>query len=125
MNDSLTPAALHAALRYVVTSDILAEHKAVLIEALTQAIRDQETVRLRRTAEQPDAQWQAHEQTLLQTFLVGKVANSWQQADEFLTQIAAQLHRTPRDVRAKATELGVGAGVDYRLAREVRKARQE
>jgi hypothetical protein len=126
MSDSTTPAALHAALQFLITSDLPAQHKAVLIETVTQALRDQESVHLLRlAAEQAGGQWQGHETEQVQSFLQGRVANSWQQADELLMHLAAQLHRNPRDVRAKATELGFGEGVDYSLAKKRPKPRDD
>jgi hypothetical protein len=126
MRDSTRPAALHSALRFVITSDITAQHKAVLIEVLTQALRDEEAAALRLQAtELAGGEWQAHELVQLQSFLRGKVAKSWQHADECVMQLAAQLHRDPHAVRAKANELGLAAGVDYRYVRELRRTQDE
>lgn len=117
---------MRAALQFLITSDVPSDHKAVLIDSLLQAMREHESAQIRQqAAEQAGGQWQAHETTQLQSFLQGKVANSWQQADELLMQLAAQLHRNPRDVRAKATELGFGVGVDYHLARASTRSRNE
>ena len=102
------------------------EHKAVLIEVLTQRLRDQEAAYLRgQAAEQAGEEWQPHEVTQLQTFLQGKIAKGWQHADESLMFLAAQLHRDPRSVRTKAMELGLGAGVDFRVAKVVKRAQEE
>jgi len=114
MQDPRAPASIRAALQFLIASDMPFEHKAVMIDALTEALR---------TSLQPHVAvggvgpWQVHETAQLQDFLEGKLANSWQHADELLMRVAAQLHRDPGDVRAKATELGFGAGVDYRLAK--------
>jgi hypothetical protein len=124
MQDSQT-SAYHSALRFVVTSDIPAEHKAVLIEALTQALRDQENAHRRGIAEFASKEWQAHESEMLRSSLQGKIANSWQQADEFVMRIATELHREPQDVRTKATELGFAAGVDFRVAKALIRSRNE
>jgi len=35
------------------------------------------------------------------------------------------LHRDPQSVRDKATELGMGAAVDYRFAKTIKQARDE
>jgi hypothetical protein len=35
--------------------------------------------------------------------------------------VAAQLHRSPDSVRTKAAELGLGAAVDYQIAKRTRK----
>lgn len=42
MKNPQRPAALHAALRFVITSEIPAEYKATLIEVLTRTLRDEE-----------------------------------------------------------------------------------
>jgi len=119
MQDPQTPAALRAALQYVLTSEIPGEHKAALIEALTQALRSHDSRTIQdRAAAQAGGVWQDDETAQLAASLQGKLANSWQQADEVLMHVAGQLHRSPRDVRTKATELGLGAGVDYQQAKD-------
>jgi len=118
MRDTLTPAARQSALRYVIASEIPAEHKAVLIDVLTLALRNEEGEHRRDlAAEQAGGEWQEHEIEQLKAFLTGKVAISWQHADEVAMHLAAQLHRDPKSVRTKAYELGLGASVDYRSAR--------
>jgi len=120
------PAALHAALRFVITSEMPSEHKATLIEVLTQAIRDEGAASLRReAAAHLQAEWQEPEIVQLKSFLHGRIAKSWQHADECVMQLAAQLHRDPVSVRHKATELGLGTAVDYRVARELKPTREE
>lgn len=122
MQDAREPAALRAALQYVVSSDIPSEHKAVLIEALTRALRAEDSERTaREAAEHASSDWSAAELQNLQDRLAGKVAKSWQDADEQLMQIAGELRRSTGDVRNKALEMGAGMGIDYRLA----KARKE
>lgn len=114
------PAALHAALRFVIKSEIPAEHKGTLIEVLTQAVRDDEAAELhRQSIKQAPGPWQEHEITELKTFLNGRIARSWQHADEGVMHLAAQLHRDPGSVRHKATELGLGRAVDYRFAKRL------
>jgi hypothetical protein len=126
MRDSRTPEAMRAALQYLLSSDVPTEHKFVLIETLTQAMRDWDSADVRRqAAEQASGEWQPHETEQLQAFLQGRVANSWQQADELSVHLAAQLHRHPHDIRAKATELGLGVAVDYRLAKARVQAERE
>lgn len=118
MNDPLTPSAITSALQYVIGSDIPSEHRAVLIEALTQALRDEQSAHIRDlVAKQAGGTWQSHELAQLRSFLEEKNARSWQHADEILMHLATQLHRSREDVRAKATEMGFGAAVDYRVAR--------
>ena len=126
MRDSRREAALHAALRFVVTSDDGAEHKAILIDVLTQALRDDATAeQSRRAVAQAGAEWQEHEVAQLTSFLQDRPARSWQHADESVMQLAAQLHRDPQSVRDKATQLGLGASVDYRFAKAMRQGRGE
>jgi len=124
MRDTQSAAALNSALRFVVSEEIPADHKAVLIEVLTQALRNQESEHLReQAAERAGGEWQAQEIVQLKSFLTGKLATSWQHADEVAMQIAAQLHRDPKSIRTKADELGLGASVDYRSARALIQAR--
>lgn len=119
-------AALHAALRFVITSEMPSEHKATLIDVLTQAIRDEEADKLRREAvAQSQGEWQEPEIEQLKAFLYGRTATSWQHADECVMQLATQLHRDPVSVRCKATELGLGTAVDYRFARQLKQSREE
>jgi hypothetical protein len=109
---------MRAALQYLINSDMPAEHKAVLLDALTGAMRTVEDAHVHRQASgQASGQWHAHEIAQLQTFLQGKTANSWQQADERTTSLAARMRRSPQDIRAKASELGLGEAVDYQLAK--------
>lgn len=122
MQDSRRSAALHAALRFVITNDTGAEHKSILIDVLTQALRDDESAELRRhEVAQASAEWHEHEIAQLTAFLQGRLARSWQHADESVMQLAAQLHRKPQSVRDKATQLGLGASVDFRFAKALKK----
>lgn len=126
MQDSRRAAALHAALRFVVTNATLSEHKPIIIDVLTQALRDDETAELSRHAvAQAGGEWQEHEIAQLTSLLQGRFARSWQHADEHVMQVAAQLHRDPRSVREKATQLGLGASVDYRFAKAIKQAQGE
>jgi hypothetical protein len=116
-------AALQAALQFVTVSDMPSAHKVTLIEVLTQSLRDHETAESRRRdLAQAGAEWREHEIAHLKIFLQHRLAKSWQHADECLMQIAAQLHRDPRSVRDKATQLGLGASVDYRCAKALQQA---
>ena len=126
MRDQRRLAALHAALRFVITSDTGAEHKAILIDVLTQAVRDDEAAELKQRAlALARGEWQQHEIAHLTSFLKDRPAKSWQQADESVMHVAAQLHREPQSVRDKATELGLGAAVDYRFAKSIKQASGE
>lgn len=120
------PAALHAALRFVITSEMPSEHKATLIEVLTQTIRDEEAAELRReTVARSQGEWQESELDQLKSFLHGRTATSWQHADECVMQMAAQLRRDPASIRLKAMELGLGRAVDYRFARQLQQVRED
>ena len=126
MRHSQRPAALHAALRFVITSEMPAEHKATLIEVLTQTLRNDEAAELHReAAAQAQGEWREDEVIQLQAFLHGRTARSWQHADECVMHLAAQLHRDPASIRDKATKLGLGVAVDYRFARQFNLGREE
>jgi hypothetical protein len=118
MRGSQPPAVLNATLQFVLAADIPAQHRAVLVEMLTRALREEEAGSSMGHGELPPGwEWQPHEIMLMQTSLDGKVAKSWQHADELVMLLAAQLRRDLRSVRAKATELGLSAAVDYRVAK--------
>lgn len=124
MDDSQTR--LLAALQFLMTSDMPSEHRSVLIETVTHALREHDTTARRgQAAAQPRSEWQVHETAELRSYLTGRVANSWQQADEIALHLAAQLHRHPLDIRAKAVELGFGVAVDFRLAKAQVRAERE
>jgi hypothetical protein len=122
MHDIHSIAALTSALQFTKSSDMPSEHKAVLIDLLTTALRDRDMQDIQNAAlaKSVVAPWRDTDTAALQTFLTGKVASSWQNADEFLVQLASLLGRDLQSVRAKATELGFGAGVDFRLARALK-----
>jgi hypothetical protein len=125
MTQTHSAASMRNALQFLLSSDIPSDHKAVLIEALTFAMRDHDARQLElTTALDATGPWQPEETARLEAFLTGKVARSWQHADEILTHLASQLHRNPHYVRSKATELGFGESIDYRLAK-VRAGRAE
>jgi hypothetical protein len=119
MQTSEASAAARATLQYVLSADMPSEHKAVLIDLLTQALRDHDANRVRQQAvrEEGDRTWEEEETTRLSGLLLGRIAKSWQNADELLMYAAAQLHRSPPEVRAKAIELGLGAGIDFSVAK--------
>lgn len=126
MQDSQRLAALNAALRFVITSDIVSQHKATLIEVLTHALRDEQAAERRQLeSAQAGGEWLEHEIVQLKSFLQDRTARSWQHADECVMHLAAQLHRDPRSVRNKATEIGLGASVDYGLAKAERRTEAE
>jgi hypothetical protein len=108
--------ALRDALQFLVSSSMPAQHKSLLMDLVGQAMRAEELARRDLVAQATIPEWQPEEIQQLRDLLAGRVARSWQHADELLMRLATQLKRRPADVRAKATELDLGAGVDYRLA---------
>lgn len=127
MQESHRPAALHAALRFVMTSEILSDYKAILIEVLLQALREDEIAaeRDREAVLEEGRAWQEHELVQLKSLLQDHIARSWQDADERVMRLSMQLRRDPRSVRDKAMELGLAAAVDYRFAAALKRARNE
>jgi hypothetical protein len=126
MNNRKRPAALHAALRFVMASEMPAEHKATLIDVLTQTLRNDEAAELHReAAAHAEEEWREDEVLQLKAFLHGRTARSWQDADECVMHLAAQLHRGPGSIRDKAADLGLSVAVDYRFARQFNLGRQE
>jgi len=118
MRDIHSISALRAALQYTKSSDMPGDHKVVLLALLTEALRDQQDQDMKAAALENSAKpWLASDTTTLQAFLTGKVATSWQNADELLISLASKLGRDPHYVRTRASDLGLGAGVDFRLAR--------
>jgi hypothetical protein len=116
MHDAQTR--LRAALQFLMTSDIPSAHKLVLIETVTEALREHDAATVRgQSAAQRSAEWQPDETARLREYLNGRVANSWQQADEVAVHLAAELRRHRDDIRAKAVELGFGVAVDFLLAK--------
>lgn len=123
MDGAQPPVGLDATLQFVLAADLPVQHRTVLVHLLKRALSEQGAGSSGRQGEvSPGWEWQPHEITLVQSFLDGQLANSWQHADELVKQLAAQLRRDARSVRAKATELGLSAAVDYRVARALAQA---
>lgn len=116
MRDLQSAVAIRAALQYVVATEMPASHKAVLIETLTEALRTRQAAD--EELEQGERPWQSEEAARVESTLRGRIAKSWQDADESLMHLALQLQRPPAEVRTMAAKLGVGAGVDYALAKQ-------
>ncbi len=114
----ITPDALREALQFLIRSDMPDEPKRMLIEVIMESLAQrQAAVAMRDTATKTHPAWQPTEIELATTLLQGRVAKSWQDADEGVTRLVRELHRNAEDVRAKAMELGFGVAVDYRLAK--------
>ena len=116
MRDLQTAGAIRAALQYVISTEMPANHKAILIETLTEALRTRQAAD--EEPERGERPWQREESAHLESALRGRIAKSWQDADESLMHLALQLHRPPAEVRTMAAKLGVGPGVDYALAKK-------
>lgn len=113
-------AALRSTLQYTKSSTIPSDHKVLLIALLTEALRHQQEQDTKSAALENAAKpWQEADSAMVRSSLAGKVATSWQHADEMLALLVAKLGRESQSqyVRSRAIELGVGAGVDFRLAR--------
>lgn len=119
MRDIHSAGALQAALHFIMTSsDIPSDHKAVMIDLLTAALRNRDVQHIEAVASANESvAWEEADTQQLKAMLTGKIANSWQHADELLMQLANGLHRDPGTVRSKAIELGFGESVDFRLAK--------
>lgn len=123
---SQPPAVLDSTLQFVLAADIPLQHRTVLVELLTLALRQQDVAASDRRGQLPPGwEWQPHEIMLVQSSLDGKLAKSWQHADELVKELAAKLRRDARSVRVKATELGLSAAVDYRVARALAQVPEE
>lgn len=117
MRDPYTPTQLRATLQFLIGSDIPSEHKSVLFEMLTQALRAQDVEREEQLEAHTERPWQVHELANLNEFLQGTIAKSWQQGDEVLMRLSTRLRRSPHEIKNKARELGLDAGVDFAIAR--------
>ena len=126
IRDAHSSGALEAALQYMMSSDIPSEHKAVVIDLLTAALRRHETQHIEAVATAHGSiPWQEADTQKLQALLGGKLANSWQHADEVLMQVANAMGRDPSIVRSKANELGLAESIDFRLAKQQRARKRE
>lgn len=110
--------AIREALPFVALSDIPAPYKSVLVEVVARALRNTEDDERAAAMRKKGGPWRPEELQALTEQLQGTAAVSWQNADEVLIRLTARLQRTPDEIKDKAKELGLGAGIDYRLARE-------
>lgn len=104
--------AIRNTLQYLASSSMPVEHKKVLTAVLEEA--------LQHALQTHDDEWQAADMQTMSTALQGRVAISWQHADELLFKLSSQLHRNADDVKKKAIEAGFGASVDYWQAKKAR-----
>ncbi len=116
----ITPDELREALQCLITSDLPADPKRILISAVMDSLVQREAaIAARAAVGESCTAWKSTELDQAVAFLKGKVAKSWQNADEIVMHLARELHRLPVDVRNKAIELGFAVAVDYRQARTV------
>jgi hypothetical protein len=99
-------------LQYLASSNVPVEHKKVLTAVLEAALQDALQIH--------DDDWQAADLQAMSDMLQGRVAISWQHADELLFKLSTQLHRNADDVKKKAIASGFGASVDYWEAKKAR-----
>ncbi len=120
MPDSNETVALREALQFLIGSDMPAQHKRLLMEIVTEALRAGQVAETRLAAAVGHValEWQPQDTEIVAAFLQNKIARSWQHADETLMWLASELHRRPEDVRTKALAMGLGRGIDYRLAKK-------
>ena len=114
MHNSDNEGAMQATLRFLLSSDMPAEHKRLLIELVTDALRRRDAKEAHDHALQRDMKpWADDEVAQIAAYLNGKTARSWQHADEMVVALASQLHRDARDVREKAADIGFNAAVAF------------
>jgi hypothetical protein len=111
-------AAIREAMKSLDASGIPDEHKRLLIEVVARVLRNS-NAEAHGGVERSDMSWQQHEVQTVAAHLEGKLAVNWQHADELVMWLVACLRRNPDDIRRKATELGFGASVDYRIAKSM------
>ena len=113
----IQPDALREALQFLIRSDLPADPKRMLITVVMESLAQREAAALQSAADKVDSAWLPTEIELATSHLQGKVAKTWQHADETLTHLARVLHRDAREVRTKAIELGFGAAIDFQRAK--------
>jgi hypothetical protein len=112
MDDDLP--AIRETLKFLSGSDIPVQHKKILTAVLEEAL----STALQKQVDN----WQPAELQMIADALQGRVAISWQHADELLFKLAGQLQRSPDEVKKKAIAAGFGAAVDYWQAKKARSA---
>ncbi|MBC7982961.1 MAG: hypothetical protein H7Y02_03810 [Candidatus Obscuribacterales bacterium] len=113
-----TSTAIREALESIDLSNLSAQHKLVLTDVAERALRNaEENDRAVAADSIEDDRWLPDEVQIVAVHLEGKVAVNWQHADEQAMWLATRLNRSPAEIRKKATELGLGASIDYRIAR--------
>jgi hypothetical protein len=121
----IQPDALREALQFLIRSDLPADPKRMLIAVVMESLAQREAAVVQNSVNKVIETWPPADVELATTYLQGKVARTWQSADETLTHLARVLHRDARQVRTKVTEMGFGAAVDYQLAKALaRKSEQ-
>jgi hypothetical protein len=119
MQNSEDRDALQAALRFLIASDMPANHKGLFITLVTDALRSRDAAdQLQQARRQETKPWDERELATISEFLEGKVACSWQHADELVVALAGKLHRDFGEVREKASQAGFGAAVAFKSSRQ-------
>lgn len=104
--------AIREALQYLAASGVPVQHKKIMTAVLEEALAN--------ALQTHAGDWQPADMQIITDALQGRVAISWQHADELLFKLSGQLHRSPDEVKKKAVEAGFGAGVDYWQAKKAR-----
>lgn len=123
--DQISQAERRETLQFLMSCEMPAQHKRILIEALTQTMRNEDDAADATAAGAIAPAWQPSEIERLSEFLRPRVAQNWQHADEALTRIAAELRRTPVDVASKARELGFASSIDFAVARRATQSKSD
>jgi hypothetical protein len=110
---------LRATLDYLNSGDIAEEHRKTLMRATEAALLDAtEELERHQSTENDGKQWKDAEIEALRGCLMeGGMAKNYQTADDNLATASARLKRSEKAVKRKAIELGLGAHVNYWLAR--------
>jgi len=108
---------LREALQVLICSNLPVDAKRLLIDVVLEALAQREALVVQATTRQNQTVWTSAEIEMVTARLQGQVARSWQSADQVLTQLARELQRDARQIRAKAIELDLGVAVDYHMAK--------
>lgn len=110
---------LRAALDYLNSDDIAEEHRKTLKRATETVLLDAtEELEKHQSTANDGKPWKDAEIEVLRGVLEkAGMAKSWQEERDNVDTAAARLKRSAKAVKRKAVELGLGANVDYWLAR--------
>lgn len=110
---------LRAALDYLNSDSIADEHRKALKRATETALLDAtEELEKHQSTANDGKPWKDAEIEVLRGVLEkAGIAKNWQEERDNVDTAAARLKRSAKAVKRKAVELGLGANVDYWLAR--------